>query len=96
MPKKRKIHSADFKSRVALEAYKGLKPVNELASRYGVHSTQISQWKKQLLCGVKEIFSDKRGKSSEKDESLEPRLYEEIGRLKIELDWLKKKTGTLD
>jgi len=88
---KRKRFSAEFKSRVAIEALKELQTINELASRFGVHSNQISLWKKQLREKVPEIFSDRRRKSNQADEVLKARLYEEIGRLKIELDWLKKK-----
>lgn len=95
MSKKRKVHSADFKAKVALEAHKNIKPVNEIASVYGVHPTQVSQWKSQLLSGVKDIFSSKRGRQAAADEAQTSRLYEEIGRLKVELDWLKKKTGVL-
>lgn len=95
MFKKRKVHSGAFKAKVALEAFRGLKPISELASEYGVHPAQISQWKKQLLSEVKDLFSDKRSRREEQSEESESRLYEEIGRLKIELDWLKKKTGTL-
>ena len=91
MSGKRKVHSALFKGRVALEALKELKPINALASQYEVQPNQISIWKKQLKEGVLEIFSKKRGKDKEQSNHVEKRLYEEIGRLKIELDWLKKK-----
>jgi transposase-like protein len=95
MSKKRKVHSGAFKAKVALEAYKGLKPVSELAGEYGVHPVQISQWKKQLLTEVKDLFSDKRSRREEQKEESESRLYEEIGRLKVELDWLKKKNSNI-
>jgi len=88
---KRKRFSAEFKSKVAIEAIKGLQTINELASKFNVHPNQISLWKKQLREKVPEIFSDRRRKSNQADEVLKARLYEEIGRLKIELDWLKKK-----
>jgi len=94
MINKRKVHSASFKSKVALEAAKGLKTLHGLASEYKVHPNQISQWKKQLKEGVIDIFSKKRGKSSPDGEGREPELYEEIGRLKMELEWLKKKQPT--
>ena len=67
---KRKQHSAQFKARVALEATKGQKTVNQLASEYGVHPTQISHWKRQLQEGVPEIFSSKRQKQDKEDEEL--------------------------
>lgn len=95
MSEKRKSRSAEFKGKVALEALKGLKTVNELASEYGVHPVQISQWKKQLQEGVAGIFSRSQSKRPAEEESLKAKLYEEIGRLKIELDWLKKKVGTV-
>lgn len=95
MSTKRKVHSPEFKSKVALEACKGLTPVQQLASEYQVHPTQVSQWKKQLLHGVKHLFSPARKASAQADASHESKLYEEIGRLKMELDWLKKKTGLL-
>ena len=91
MAVKRKRFSAEFKSRVALEALKEHQTINELASRFGVHPNQVSLWKKQLREQVPEIFSDRRLKASKAEEVLKARLYEEIGRLKIELDWLKKK-----
>jgi len=91
MVKKRKRFSAEFKSRVAIEAIKEHHTISELASKFGVHPNQISQWKKQLSEKVPEIFSDRRIKSEQADDRLKARLYEEIGRLKIELDWLKKK-----
>jgi transposase-like protein len=91
MSGKRRVHSPSFKGKVALEALKELTPINTLASKYEVQPNQISAWKKQLKDGVIEIFSKKRGKSKEHSSDVEKRLYEEIGRLKIELDWLKKK-----
>ncbi|HJO55480.1 MAG TPA: hypothetical protein QF423_02305 [Candidatus Scalindua sp.] len=91
MAGKRKVHSANFKGKVALEAIKGLKPVNVLASEYEVQPNQISIWKKCLKEGVPGIFNNKRGKAKVDNDSTEKRLFEEIGRLKMELDWLKKK-----
>ena len=88
MFEKRKSRSAEFKGKVALDALKGMKTVNELASEYGVHPVQISQWKKQLQDGVTDIFSKSRAKRAGDEESLKAKLYEEIGRLKIELDWV--------
>ncbi len=93
---KRKQHSAQFKSRVALEALKGQKTVNQLAAEYGVHPTQISHWKRQLQDGVQEVFSSKRQKQEkeeEEEEELKAVLYQEIGQLKVELDWLKRKSA---
>ena len=92
MAGKRKVHSAAFKGKVALEAIKGLKPVNVLASEYEVQPNQISAWKKQLKDGLLDVFGKKRGKAKDQLGEVEQKLYEEIGRLKMELDWLKKKT----
>jgi len=89
----RKSRSAQFKSLVALEALKNQKTINELAAEYEVHPNQISKWKKQLQENLPSIFSDGRAKAAKNDEALQARLYEEIGRLKVELDWLKKKAA---
>jgi transposase-like protein len=91
MSHKRRVHSAAFKGKVALEALKELKPINVLASQYEIQPNQISTWKKHLKEGVTEIFSRKRSKAKDDSRKAEKRLYEEIGRLKMELDWLKKK-----
>jgi len=87
----RKNYSADFKAKVALESVRGDKSLAELAARYEVHPTQIGQWRKALLAGITDVFSDKRRKNEISSEDEKARLYEEIGRLKVELDWLKKK-----
>ncbi len=89
----RRSFSADFKARVALEALKGDRTLAELASHYEVHPNQIRTWKKRLLEEMSGIFSDKRRKEKQVDEGDKAKLYEEIGRLKIEVDWLKKKSG---
>jgi transposase-like protein len=93
MSTQRKRYSAEFKARVALEALKGLKTVNELASTYGVHPTQIAHWKHRLQKEMPEIFSVHRAKREHDEEALQARLYQQIGQLKMELDWLKKKAG---
>jgi putative transposase len=87
----RKNYTADFKAKVALEAVKGDRSLAELASRYEVHSTQIGQWRKALVAGLPEIFSERRHRKERDTEEEKARLYEEIGRLKVELDWLKKR-----
>lgn len=89
----RKKHSPEFKAKIALEALKEQKTINEIASQAGVHATQINNWKKQAREGLKEIFSQQIDKNSDNQESLISQLYEHIGRLEVELDWLKKKTG---
>lgn len=91
----RRQHSAEFKGKVALEAAKGLKTVNELAGFYEVHPGQISQWKRQLMAGTKEIFSNKRERAQRKEEAEKTKLYEEIGRLRMESAWLKKKIASV-
>jgi transposase-like protein len=92
---KRTQHSAQFKAKVALEALKGQSTVNELASRYGVHPAQITRWKQQLEAGVDEIFALGQHKRAREEEALRARLYQEIGQLKVELDWLKSKVSPL-
>jgi len=87
----RKRHSAELKAKVALEAIKGQKTVNEIASEYGVHPTQIAQWKKQALDELPDIFSQRRKIGAQEEEALQAALYQQIGQLKVELDWLKKK-----
>jgi len=85
----RKRHSAEFKARVALEAAKEIKTLNELASQYGVHSGQISQWKKQLLESMAGVFSAQK-KSVDHTKKFDE-LYRQIGEVTVERDWLKKK-----
>jgi len=88
---KRKRYSADFKAKVAVEALKEQKTLSELANQYQIHSVQISNWKKQLLDSSALIFKNSTNNHQKKQQNLEAHLYQEIGRLKIELDWLKKK-----
>jgi putative transposase len=89
----RKHHSAEFKVKVAIEAIKGTKTVNELAGELGVHPTQITQWKKQALEALPDAFSSRKSQVSKGQEALTAELYQQIGQLKVELDWLKKKSG---
>ena len=91
MTKKRRRHSDEFKARVALEAVKGVKTLSELSATYGVHPTVISQWKRHLVEGSSDIFSRRNGLGSKNEQEVTAPLYEEIGRLKMEVDWLKKK-----
>ncbi len=92
MGRKRKNHSQEFKAKVALEALKGVHTLSELASRYKVHPTQIAQWKKQLHENAAACFE--RGSSGKgvDPEALTAPLYQEIGRLKMEVDFLQKKS----
>ena len=87
----RKSYTAEFKAKVALEAVTGEWSLSELASRYEIHPNQIGQWRKALLAGLPEVFSEKRQRQAQDGEVEKARLYEEIGRLKMELDWVKKK-----
>ncbi len=75
-----------------MEAVKGDKTIREISSIYGVHSSQIMKWKKQLLEELPSMFSDKRAKTEKEREDLEAELYRQIGQLKVELEWLKKKS----
>jgi transposase-like protein len=91
--KNRKTFTPQFKAKVALEAIRGTKPVNEIAQEFGVHPTQVSLWKKELQDSAAGVFEGKRGPKPVDPSSSQDRLYSEIGRLKMELDWLKKKSG---
>src|SRR3954447_508823 len=86
----RKRHPATFKAKVALEAAKQTKTVAELAKAFQVHPVQISQWKKQLLDGAESLFRDGRKREQEDGQAVQAELYEQIGRLKMEVEWLKK------
>jgi len=88
---KRKQYEAAFKARVALEAVKGEKTISQVASEYGVHPNQVRQWKEHLLRVLPGIFSDRRKRTEEERDELEAELYQQIGQLKVENDWLKKK-----
>lgn len=86
-------YPSEFKARVALEAIKGEKTASQLASEYGVHPTQIGQWKKQLMTELPGIFSGRRHQNEQDHEELTAQLYQQIGQFKVELDWLKKKAA---
>ena len=90
MTRTRKRYDAAFKARVALEAIKGERTIAEIASATGVHPNQISKWKKQALEELPGLFTGGRKKERDSEE-LESELYKQIGQLKVELDWLKKK-----
>ena len=91
----RKVHSAGFKAKVALAALKGDRTVNQLAGHFVVYPTQIHTWKKQLLAGAESIFANGAKAASADAEAREAELYEQIGRLKMELEWMKKKVALL-
>ncbi len=87
----RKQYSAALKAKIAVEAVKGQRTIQELASHYEVHPNMVTKWKKQVLDGVSEIFSNGRSPASEVDEQVQ--VYQQIGKLQIEVEWLKKKSG---
>ena len=95
MKGKRKQHTAAFKAQVALVALKADRTVNELARQYGVHPTLIHAWKKQLLAGADQVFRNGNKAASADAEAEKAERFEQIGRLKVELEWLTKKVGAL-
>ncbi len=95
MPGQRKRYSADLKAKIALEAIKAQKTANEIAAEYGVHPTQIAQWKKQALDGLPDLFSTRGSDQAKREEALIASLYQQIGQLKVQVDWLGKKSRPL-
>jgi len=89
----RKTYGAETKAKVAVAAIKGESTANEIASLYGIHPVQVTKWKKQALEGLPQIFGNGRAVKAEEDRTAS--LYQQIGQLKVELDWLKKKSGLL-
>jgi transposase len=89
----RKTHTTQFKAKVALEAIREQKTVNELTAEYGVHATQINTWKKQILTAIPAVFSRKNNKAEQEQQGLMDELYRQIGQLTVERDWLKKNAG---
>ena len=92
---KRRQLGPEYKAKVALTAIKGEMTMSEISSKFEVHSTQITRWRKQVLEGVKEIFSQGRKTSERTDPQLVDDLYKQIGQLKVENEWLKKKSEIL-
>ena len=87
----RRRHSSEFKAQVALEAVKGQRTLNELASEFGVHPVQIAQWKRQLVAASPATFEAGGGRRDHAQAQLIEQLYQQIGQLKVEVDWLRKK-----
>jgi transposase len=96
MGRQRNVRSGEFKAKVALEAIKGQHTVREIASRYSVHPNMVAQWKKQAMEELPQLFNDRRARKEKEGEHEKAELYEQIGRLKMELEWLKKKSSLLD
>lgn len=90
---KRNQYSGPFKAKVVVAAIQGHKTISELASQYGVHPNQIRQWKQQALDELPQVLSDGRGRAARAEDELKARLYQQIGQLQVELEWLKKKVG---
>jgi transposase-like protein len=82
-----------LRQRIALEAIKEQKTIQEIASHYGVHPSQVTNWKRQAIQGAPELFADRRSQPDTSEEALKAELYQQIGQLQVELDWLKKKSG---
>jgi len=91
----RKTYSPEFKAKAALEVLQGMRTVNEIAADLGVHPVLLSSWKKQAVQNLADTFARPNKKADVDAEALQARLYQEIGQLKVELDWLKKKSGRL-
>src|SRR2546426_12543128 len=91
--KQRRSFSAEMKARIALEAIKGQKTIQEIASHYGVHPNQVTNWKRQAIEGTPALFADRRPQPDVSEEALKAELYQQIGELQGELDWVKKKSG---
>jgi len=86
-------HTPAFKAKIALEALREEKTSAEIASQYQVHPVQIRKWKSLVTSSLVELFSGRKNKAEREKEELIEELYKQIGQLKVELDWLKKKSG---
>ena len=96
MPRTRKNHPPSLKAKVAVEAIKAHKTAAQLAQMFGVHPTQVGAWKKQALAGLTDIFSNGRQQLRGQSDAEKDELYKQIGPLKVELDFLKKRAGLID
>jgi transposase len=92
----RKHYDSRIKVNVALEALKNQRTIAQIASEYGVHPNLVTQWKQRLLNELPDIFNNKREKNKQDNSALQDELYRQIGQLKVELDWLKKKSGVIN
>jgi transposase-like protein len=93
--KQRKSYTTEFKVKIALEAIKGQRTINEIAGHYSIHPNQVTQWKKQAIESLPDVFSARRERAAEESQEHQAQLYQQIGQLKFELDWVKKKAGLL-
>ena len=91
--KKRNVYKPEFKAKVALEAVRGRLTINRISKQFEVHPNQISKWKKQFIESLPQIFDNLKQPAAEINEELTNQLYQQIGQLKVELDWLKKKSS---
>ena len=96
MSKKRRQHNPEFKAKIGLEAMKGIEPVHAIAAKHQIHPVQVRQWKKEVAERLPEIFARKPDGLAADAKAREDELYRKIGRLEMELDWLKKKAGELE
>ena len=92
----RKSYDSRLKVQVALEALKNQRTIAQIASEYGVHPNMVTQWKQRLLNELPDIFNNKHQKNKQDNETLQAELYRQIDQLKVELDWLKKKSGVIN
>ena len=92
----RKQHSSRFKAQVAHDAIKNQRTIAEIASAHGVHPSQVNKWKRHVFDELPNLFTNNHKKIEQDSEKLQAELYQQIGRLKVELDWLKKKVGLFD
>jgi transposase len=93
MSKTRRKHSAEFKVKVVLDMLKGIETLAEISSKYGVHPTQITKWRRTFLEKAPEVFGEKSSRRDNLRDEVETELYKKIGQLQVELDFLKKKSG---
>lgn len=91
----RKQFSNEFKAKVALEALKGEKTIAQLSSEYGVHASQMNTWKQQAREKLPDLFGRSSGLDEQRREAEQDRLYQQMGRLQVEVDWLRKKSKAL-
>jgi transposase len=96
MPKTRKSHPPSLKAKVAVEAIRAHKTTAQIAQMFGVHPTQVGGWKKQALAGLPDIFGNGREQMRQQSDTEKDELYKQIGQLKVELDFLKKRAGLID